>query len=93
MNPWQRELDRLKEENMDLLKRQNSKLLEKVEGLRREDNQQLKGGEEEVGMSDWSDVSPPIPRPESPERKGSDREQDGLPFNCGGTQRSTAGRD
>lgn len=90
VNPWQRELDRLKEENMDLLKRQNSKLLEKVERLRREnklmENQQLKGGEEEVGMSDWSDVSPPIPRPESPERKGSDREQDGLRFTPGGTQ-------
>ena len=90
VNPFQREMDRLKEENMELLRRQNSKLLGEVERLTRVnklmENQQYRVGEEEVGMSDWSEVSPPIPRPESPERKSSGKEEEGLRFTPGGTQ-------
>lgn len=90
VNPWQREIDRLKEENMELLKRQNSKLVEEVERLRQENKMmedwKLRSGDEDVGVSDWSEVSPPIPRPESPRREVGERDLGGLRFTPGGTQ-------
>ena len=82
VNPWQREVDRLKDENMEILKMQNSRLLQEVERLRQENMSR----KEEVGASEWSAVSPPYVREGSPVRGERERCGDGLRFTPGGTQ-------
>eukprot|EP00434_Breviolum_minutum_P014564 symbB.v1.2.012841.t1/scaffold887.1/size155094/8 len=75
---------RLKEENMALLREQNLKLMKEVEKLKSQSHGAGEGGQS--SGSEWSTVSPPVPRAMSPKRIVRTLSPSGLKMTPGGTR-------